>query len=116
MDMEIEFHDDAHEASNTAPKLRRASFTSPAKDAIALESDQPIVWADALVGQFYPDGEKDKVASGSVVGNGLTLKLSAPSEATRITYLKETHWTQDKLMMGTSGIAALTFCDVPLAK
>jgi len=94
----------------------RAKFTSAARDAIALEFDQPIVWTDALAGQFYLDGEKDKVASGALSGNVLTLKLAASSTATKLTYLKETAWSQDQLIRGTNGIAALTFCDVPLLK
>ncbi len=100
----------------TPPNLVRAKFTTAAKDAIALEFDQPIVWADALASQFYLDGEKDKVASGLLNGNVLTLKLAAPSAATKVTYLKESAWSQDKLIRGTNGIAALTFCDVPLSK
>ncbi|MEI6535529.1 MAG: DUF2341 domain-containing protein, partial [Verrucomicrobiaceae bacterium] len=73
--------------SITAPNLRKASYAT--KDTIALEFDQPVVWADRLVSQFYLDGEKDKVASGSVAGNVLTLKLKEPSAVTKITYLKE---------------------------
>ncbi len=100
--------------SITPPNLRRASFVSPAKDAITLEFDQPIVWTDELAGQIYLDGEKDKVASGSLKGNVLTLKLKEPSTATRVTYLKESSWSQDKLLIGANGIAALTFCNVPV--
>ncbi len=100
----------------TPPNLVRAQFTTAAKDAIALEFGQPIVWTDALAGQFYLDGEKDKVVSGSLSGNILTLKLSAATIATKLTYLKESAWSQDKLIRGTNGIAALTFCDVALSK
>ena len=100
--------------SITPPNLIRASFSSAAKDAIALEFDQPIVWTDELAGQFYLDGEKDKVASGSLKGNVLTLKLKERSAATRIAYLKESSWSQDKLVIGANGIAALTFCNVPI--
>ena len=98
--------------SITPPNLRRARFTSAAKDAIALEFDQAIVWNDALTGQFYLGGEKDKVTSGALSGNVLTLKLKEPSTATKITYLKESAWSQDKLVIGANGIAALSFCDV----
>ena len=100
--------------SITPPNLVRAKFTTAAKDSIALEFDQPIVWTDMLADQFYLDGEKRKVASGALSGNVLTLKLSTASAATKLTYLKETAWSQDKLILGTNGIAALTFCDVPL--
>ncbi len=102
--------------SITPPNLVRAKFTTATKDAIALEFDQPIVWTDSLSGQFYLDGEKDKVASGAVSGNVLMLKLNATSAATKLTYLKETAWSQDKLILGTNGIAALTFCDVVLSR
>ncbi len=97
----------------TAPNLRTAS--RPAPDAIALEFDQPVIWSDTLAGQFYLDGEKDKVASGSVAGNVLTLKLKEPSAAKTITYLNEISWNQDTLLTGANGIAALTFCEVPIA-
>ena len=102
--------------SITPPNLKSASFASAARDTISLEFDQPVVWAEALSGQFYLDGEKDKVASGSVIGNRLTLKLIAASTATRITYLKEVAWKQETLLNGTNGIAALTFCDVPIVE
>lgn len=101
-------------ASITPPNLRRASYLAGIGDTIALEFDQPVVWADALAGQFYLDDEKDKVASGSVAGNVLTLKLKEPSAATKVTYLKEIAWSQDTLLDGANGIAALTFCDVPI--
>ncbi len=100
-------------ASITPPNLRGAVFGA-ARDSIALEFDQPVAWDDKLVSQFYLDGEKDKVASGSVTGNVLTLKLKAPSAATKITYLKESQWNQDTLLNGANGIAALTFYEVPI--
>jgi hypothetical protein len=34
--------------SITPPNLLRGSYIGPAKDTIALEFDQPIVWTDAL--------------------------------------------------------------------
>ena len=99
-------------ASITSPNLRKARWTS--KDTLALEFDQPVLWADGLVSQFYLDGKKDQVASGAVAGNVLTLKLKEPSTATKITYLKEVAWNQDNLLNGVNGLAALTFCNVPL--
>jgi hypothetical protein len=101
-------------ASITPPNLRRAAYGG-AKDTITLEFDQPVIWEDKLAGQFYLDGEKGKVASGSVDGNVLTLRLKEASVARKITYLKEIEWNQDTLLNGANGIAALTFCNVPLA-
>ena len=97
----------------SAPNLRRATFGAT-RDTVVLEFDQPVAWDDKLAGQFYLDGEKGKVGSGIVAGTVLTLKLKGPSTATKITYLKEIEWNQDTLLEGTNGIAALTFCDVPL--
>ena len=102
--------------SITPPNLKQAAYTSATKDAITLEFDQPVIWMNSLTSQIYLDGEKDKVASGSVKGNLLTLKLKTPATAQRITYLKESAWTQNDLIIGANGIAALTFCNVPLSK
>jgi hypothetical protein len=49
-----------------------------------------------------------------VVGNVVALKLKEASAARKITYLKETDWSQDRLLWGENGIAALTFCNVPI--
>ena len=54
------------------------------------------------------------MASGRASGNIVTLKLKGASTAGTITYLHERHWSQEKLLVGTNGIAALTFCDVPI--
>lgn len=102
--------------SITPPNLRRASFATADRDTLMLEFDQPVVWADKLAGQFYLDGVKEQVVSGSVVGSTLTLKLKAPSAAKTITYLKEAVWSQDTLLVGENGIAALTFCEVPVVE
>ncbi|MCX6872708.1 MAG: DUF2341 domain-containing protein [Verrucomicrobia bacterium] len=98
----------------TAPDLKQACYTSGAKDAITLEFDQPVIWLDSLAGQFYLDDQKDLVAKGAVSGNVVTLHLKAPATAAKITYLKELNWNQNDLIFGKNGIAALTFCDVPI--
>jgi len=98
--------------SITPPNLVKAAYTSDQRDAIALEFDQPIMWADALASQFHLDGEGGKVASGSVIGNVLTLKLASPSTAQQITYLNGQSWDPNNLLYGANGIAALTFCNV----
>ena len=113
--MERDFYGKVPTASITPPNLKAAAYTSPAKDAITLEFDQPVIWSDTLAGQFYLDGEKDKVASGSLKGNVLTLKLKAASTAKKIAYLNEMSWNQDLLLNGVNNIAALTFADVEIA-
>ncbi|MEA3212584.1 MAG: hypothetical protein QOE70_5641 [Chthoniobacter sp.] len=112
--VERDFYGKQFPASITPPNLQRASFASEKKDEIALEFDQPVKWDDALASQFYLDGEKGKVTSGGVVGKVVTLKLAAPSAAKTITYLDSAAWSQKTLLRGENGIAALTFCEVPL--
>jgi hypothetical protein len=96
----------------TPANLEQAYYTSAAKDAIALEFDQPVVWKDSLTGEFRLDGKNVEVASGVVSGNVLTLKFQEPVQARQITYLDEMAWSQDRLLNGRNGIAALTFCNV----
>jgi len=110
--IERDFYGRAAAGSITPPNLRQAYYTSSAKAAIALEFDQPVVWTDSLADQFYLDGAQGKVASGAASGNVVTLRLKEASAARTITYLKEMSWSQDKLLVGVNGIAALTFCDV----
>jgi hypothetical protein len=94
--------------------LKRASFAGNRQDEIVLEFDQPVRWADALAGQFYLDGQKGKVASGSAAGNLVRLKLVAPSPAKAVTYLDGGSWSPGTVLRGENGIAALTFCEVPV--
>lgn len=100
--------------SITPPNLRKAHFANDTKETLLLEFDQPVVWKDSLAGQFYLDGERGKVASGSVSGKILTLRLRTPTSAKRVTYLKEIAWSQETLLLGANDLAALTFCDVPI--
>jgi hypothetical protein len=100
--------------SITPPNLKQARYANGKNDEIVLEFDQPVKWDDALVKQFYLDGETGNVASGSVSGNVLTLKLTSPAKAKTITYLDSKAWSQATLLRGANGIAALTFCEVPL--
>ncbi|MCY3018339.1 MAG: DUF2341 domain-containing protein, partial [Planctomycetota bacterium] len=112
--IERDFYGKAPTASITAPDIKRAYYSSPAKDAIALEFNQPVIWKDELVSDFYLDDSAGKVASGSVAGNVITLKLKEPSTAKKIQYLKEMSWNQDRLLIGANGLEALTFCDVEI--
>jgi hypothetical protein len=98
----------------TPPDLKRAYYASDPQDEIAMEYDQPVKWDNALVSEFYLDGESGKVASGTVSGNVVTLKLTAASPAQQLTYLDSKSWSQSRLLRGENGIAALTFCDVPI--
>ena len=74
---------------------------------------QPIEWDDGLCGQFSVDGTTGVVTSGKVAGNVLTLQLKTPGGRT-LTYLDSKNWSQKTLLRGTNGLAALTFCAVPI--
>jgi Concanavalin A-like lectin/glucanases superfamily/Domain of unknown function (DUF2341)/Carbohydrate esterase, sialic acid-specific acetylesterase len=102
------------ETSITAPDLTSARFADGKREEILLEFDQPVVWNDTLASEFYLDGEKGRVASGSAAGNLVTLKLKSASPAATITYLDGASWNPKNLLRGVNGIAALTFCEVPL--
>ena len=65
--------------------------------------------------RFYLDGEPGRVASGSVSGNLLKLKLMAPAMAKTITYITDKKWDPKTLLYGKNGLAALTFCEVPIS-
>ena len=112
--IERDFYGKKPAASITPPNLKKVSYTSIKKDSITLEFDQPVVWTDSLTSQFYFDDAKEKVASGSVSGNVITLILKASSTAKKMSYLHEMGWSQDKLIFGANGIAALTFCEVTI--
>jgi hypothetical protein len=114
--IERDFHGKKPAGSITPPDLRSARYTSAARDEVALEFDQPVMWHDALIREFYLDDKAGAVASGSASGNVITLKLKGPQTATKITYLKERDWSQDRLLLGTNSLAALTFCQVPLGQ
>lgn len=117
--------------SITPPNLLHAKFASAARDAIVLEFDQPVVWHDKLKSEFLVDREKGRVVSGTAEGNRVTLKLgpskSPAAEAVtvksdppkskspaRIAYLDSKQWSQERLLIGANGIAALTFYDVAI--
>ena len=98
----------------TPANLEKAYYTSAEQDEIALEFDQNMVWTNSLTSEFYLDGLANRVASGAVSGNIIILKLKEASSSQRITYLDSKSWSQDRLLYGENGIAALTFCDVPI--
>jgi len=102
--------------SITPPDVQKAYYTSDKMDEIALEFDQPVAWNDALASQFYLDGEGGKAASGAVSGKVVKLKLASAAIAKTITYLVDKKWDDKNLLYGENGIAALTFCDVPIIK
>lgn len=112
--MERDFYGRSASEAMTSPNLKRAHFAAGARDRIILEFDQPIAWDNALIPQFSLDGKSGEILSGRVEGSVLTLDLGVPTAARQISYLHEMRWSQDKLLLGTNGIAALTFSAVPI--
>jgi len=99
----------------TAPDLKKCGFTSAARNEISLEFGQDMAWNDGTEELFFLDGVGGKVASGSVSGRVITLQLTEASNAGTVTYLiGRIPWVQGNLVYGKNGIAALTFCEVPL--
>jgi hypothetical protein len=76
------------------------------------------VWDEALSGQFQCNGRPDAIASGEVRGDSLILKLRdpAPAGAATISYLDSASWSQETLLLGVNGLAALTFCEVAVTE
>lgn len=112
--IERDLHGVNPDGAISPPDLLRARFTSAARDEVALEFDQPVIWHDALIREFYLDDQPNEVVSGILSGNVIALKLKAPTAAKTITYLWERDWSQDRLILGANGLAALTFCEVEI--
>jgi hypothetical protein len=96
------------------PNLRRARFTSTRSDEVVLEFDQGVRWSDSLPSQFHLEGESGQVVAGSADGARLTLRLKGPTRSGTVTYLDSAKWSPDNLLWGQNGLAALTFCEVPI--
>jgi len=54
------------------------------------------------------------VSGNAVSGNVVKLKLASAAAAKTITYLVDKKWDANNLLYGQNGIAALTFCEVPI--
>lgn len=113
--LQRDFYGKSFPASITPPDLKAAWYATSARDEVVLEFDQPVAWKASLASEFYLDGLKGKVASGSVAGNILRLKLGEPATATKVSYLDSRSWSEGNILLGTNGIAALTFWQVPIA-
>ncbi|MBM4071675.1 MAG: DUF2341 domain-containing protein [Planctomycetes bacterium] len=112
--VERDFYGKQPATSIAPPNLVRAYFTNEKKATITLEFDQPVKWDNSLSGQFYLNGQKGNVVSGTVAENRVTFKLTGAVDARTITYLDSAAWSQKTLLVGVNGIAALSFCDVPI--
>jgi hypothetical protein len=112
--IERDFYGQQFSESITPPALRSVRYTTAAQNEIEIEFDQPVVWKQTLIRDFYLDDKSGDIVSATANGKTLLLQLKNSGKATRLTYLKERDWNQDRLLLGTNGLAALTFCDVTI--
>ena len=99
----------------TAPNLQTVSYTSARKDEITLVFDQDVTWDDEVALRFRLDDDSAELNSIGGTGKIITLKLAKPSTAKNLSYVRGGKWRQeDVIIWGLNGIAALTFCEVPI--
>jgi autotransporter-associated beta strand protein len=103
----------------TAPNLRKARFTTAARNEIALVFDQAMAWNPGAPTMLFlansSGSASGSVTSGSAAGTTLKLPVTGASSAATLTYVKGlTSWQQPNILYGTNGIAALTFADVAI--
>ncbi|MFO0977130.1 MAG: zinc-dependent peptidase [Planctomycetaceae bacterium] len=97
-----------------APNVRSVRFTSDRRDEIEMDFGYNMKWSDSLISEFHLEGEPKQIVSGSVNGGRITLKLRGPTDSKTLTYLDSAHWNPDNILYSDSGLAALTFCEVPI--
>jgi hypothetical protein len=113
--IERDFYSVVPKGSITPPNLLAASRTPSKPGEIELKFDQPVEWTASLAKNFYVNGKEAIVGGGSVSGNTVTLQLAAEAEVKTVTYLDSERWDPKNVLRGSNGIAALTFCEVPVA-
>jgi hypothetical protein len=100
----------------TPPNLRSASFVDVTRKAVVLEFDQPVAWMDGLEKDFrLGQLGAPRVVGGMADGNRVLLRLDGPATASTVSYLDGRSWKPGRVLRGTNGIAALTFCEVQIA-
>ena len=100
----------------SAPEMTNTAGSGD-RDATSGDRGHPgCPWKDEMKKEIYLDGVKAAISAGSVAGNVITLRLGVPSDAKVIGYISGRDWDgkPTNLIYGANGIAALTFCDVPI--
>ncbi len=111
--------------AGTAHNLRRAWFTSAAKDEIALDFGQPMTLKDQMKKDIYLDEVRAPIRTGTAGQNFVKLQLTnlpprkpstQPSTVKTIAHLsgRARDGKPASLIFGANGIAALTFSGVAL--
>jgi hypothetical protein len=101
----------------TPPNLQAARWIGIHRKTIELEFDSEVLWNEGCANQFYLGKKRLEVESGSAAGRTIRLQMKGPVEVAahttdEITYLDSSGWSQDRLLLGANGLAALTFSDV----
>ena len=82
---------------------------------MTLGFDQDVTWDDEVALRFRLDDDSAELNSIGGTGKIITLKLAKPSTAKNLSYVRGGKWRQeDAIIWGSNGIAALTFCEVPI--
>jgi hypothetical protein len=95
------------------PRLTSVKRASNNRSIVTLTFDQPVVWMDSLRSEFLIDGKRGQVLRGEATGNTMRLVTSGSSGRT-LSYLDSAAWSQQRLLRGKNGIAALTFAGVAI--
>ncbi len=99
----------------TPPDIQSVSYTSDRRDEIKLTFDQDVKWSDEVARQFYLNDDSAELNAIGGAGRIITLKLSRPSTAKNLSYIRGGKWRQQEaIIWGSNGIAALTFCEFPI--
>ncbi len=99
----------------TPPDIQSVSYTSDRRDEIKLTFDQDVKWGDEVARQFYLNDDSAELNAIGGAGRIITLKLSRPSTAENLSYIRGGKWRQqEEIIWGSNGIAALTFCEFPI--
>ncbi len=101
----------------TPPSLSKAYFANAGRTQVVLTFDQPVEWAANLTNEFRIPGSPARVIAGRANRDQLHLDLDLAVSIPKatITYLDSNKWSQSRLLKGTNHLAALTFCEVPIA-
>ena len=101
--------------SITPPNIRNVEYISERRDEIRLTFDQEVTWEADIAQRFYLDGEELDLTADKGTSKTIFLKLTTPTTAKTLSYLKGGKWRpEDAIVRGTNGIAALTFCELPI--
>ena len=99
----------------TPPNIQSASFVSERNDEIKIVFDQEVIWDEKIIERFHLDDDSVKLSGVGGSQKTITLKLTGPSTAKSLSYIRGSKWKQeDAIIWGANGIAALTFCEVPI--